>query len=263
MEAVWPGSTADALESAVLEFKTVGRSVGDALIDLAEAAACLANAQGGTLIVGLKDRLPGAQAFVGAAQLDPTRTVGRIYELTEPGLIVIADVLHFRGVPLLHITVPRSPDVHQVAGKATERVGKSSRAMSAARIATVLSDRRGDDWSAKDSGLSVEAISPIVQATVRERLARSSSMERSAWAQLPWPDVCRRIGVTGDAGLNNAGRALLADSEGVHAQYVRRAANAGLISANESIPGSGILAIDSAHSKRRESCPTWSIATSS
>lgn len=243
LDAIWSGSTADAHEGPDLEFKTVGRSIGDTLTDLAEAAACLANAQGGSLVVGVKDRQPGAEAFVGASQLDPTRTVGRIYELTEPGLIVIADLVDYRGVQLLRITVPRSPDIHQVAGKATERVGKSCRPMNAARIATLLADRRGDDWSAKDSGASAHSVSPLVQATVRERLARSSSAERNAWAQLPWPDICRRVGAMGDSTLNNAGWTLLADSEHVQAQYVRRAANAGLISSNESVRGPGILAI--------------------
>ena len=32
--------------------------------------------------------------------LDPTRTVSRVYELTEPGLIVIVDALSYQGVPL-------------------------------------------------------------------------------------------------------------------------------------------------------------------
>jgi hypothetical protein len=87
--------------------------------------------------------------------LDPTRTVSRVYELAEPGLIVIVAALSYQGVPLSVITVPTSPDVHQVAGRATERVGTSCRPMSATRITAVLSDRRGDDWSGKDSGQSL------------------------------------------------------------------------------------------------------------
>jgi ATP-dependent DNA helicase RecG len=40
--------------------------------------------------------------------LDPTRTVSRVYELTEPGLIVIVDALSYQGVPLSVITVQTS-----------------------------------------------------------------------------------------------------------------------------------------------------------
>lgn len=217
LEAIWGGATADSQEGTLLEFKTIGRSIGDTLTNLAEAAACFANAQGGFLIVGIKDRLGGPAAFIGAEALDPDSTVNRIYELTEPGLIVMAETLRYQDVALLQITVPRSPDVHQVSGKASERVGKSCRPMTAARISAVLSDRRSDDWSAKGSGVPIDAVSQLVQATVRERLARSSSLERNTWAELPWPDICRRIGVANDHNLNHAGWSLLADSSSVMA----------------------------------------------
>jgi ATP-dependent DNA helicase RecG len=46
------GETAYSLESRTLDFKRQGRSRDDALKNLAEAAACFANASGGTLIVG-------------------------------------------------------------------------------------------------------------------------------------------------------------------------------------------------------------------
>ena len=72
------GSTADAEENHILDFKVVGRSLGDSLEKLARAAVCFANASGGRLVVGVKDRVSGADAFVDT-KLDPTRTVGRIY----------------------------------------------------------------------------------------------------------------------------------------------------------------------------------------
>ena len=188
LDAVRAGRRPSELESMTLDFKTVGRSIGDTLKDLAEAAACFANAEGGKIIVGVRDALAGAEAFVGS-RLDPVATVGRIYELTEPGLIVIVDTESYHGVELSVITVPRSPDIHQVGGRATERVGSSCRPMSAARIATVLADRRGDDWSRKDSGLPLEAVSPIAEAVVRELLAQAPDQERNASGRLPWTDV--------------------------------------------------------------------------
>ena len=41
------------------------------------------------------------------------------------------------GVSVTVITVPRSPDVHQVRGRATERVGATCVPMSSARIHAV------------------------------------------------------------------------------------------------------------------------------
>jgi hypothetical protein len=93
--------------------------------------------------------------------LDPTRTVSMVYGLTAPGLIVIVEALSYEGVPLSVITVPRSPDAHQVAGRATELVGTSCKPMSATRVEAVLSDRLGDDWSGKDRGQSLDAVSPL------------------------------------------------------------------------------------------------------
>jgi len=57
---------------------------------------CFANAQGGTIVVGIQDGVGGPEAFVGSP-LDPIRTVSRVYELTEPGLIVIVDALSYQG----------------------------------------------------------------------------------------------------------------------------------------------------------------------
>ena len=242
MDAIWNGARAANLESVTLDFKTVGRSIGDSLRDLAEAAACFANAQGGSIVVGVQDGVAGPEAFVGSP-LDPTRTVGRIYELTDPGLIVIADTLSYQGVALSVITVPRSPDVHQVAGRATERVGTSCRPMSATRIATVMLDRRGDDWSSKDSGQPLDAVSPVAEAVVRELLAQAPDQERSSWGRLPWPDLCRRLGVATDGRFTNGGALLFTDTGRTHAQYIRRAANSGLLSANDLIRGPGVNAI--------------------
>jgi len=242
LDAVWNGARAADLESMTLDFKTVGRSIGDSLKDLAEAAGCFANAQGGSIVVGVQDSVAGPLAFVGSP-LDQTRTVGRIYELTEPGLIVIAETVSYHGTELTVITVPWSPDVHQVAGRATERVGASCRPMSAARIATVLSDRRGDDWSSKDSGLPLDAVSPVAEAVVRELLAQAPDQERSSWGRLPWPDLCRRLGVATDGRFTNGGALLFTDTGRTHAQYVRRAANSGLLSANDLIKGPGVNAI--------------------
>lgn len=169
----WEGATAASQEGETLDFKMVGRSISGTLRSLAEAAACLANARGGTIVIGVRDSEPGQQAFVGS-ELDSAKTVARIYELTEPGLIVLVERAHHAGIDLSIITVPASPDIHQVGGRATERVGTSCKPMSAARIATKLSDRRGDDWSAKDSGLSLEAVSLVAESLVRERLGQAS-----------------------------------------------------------------------------------------
>lgn len=242
LDRIFAGEVAGRLESSTCDFKTVGRSIGDALKDLAEACACFANAMGGTLIMGVRDNVPGPEAFVGSP-LDPDRTVSRIYELTEPSLIVIAESEQYLDTTLTIITVPKSPDVHQVAGRATERVGTSCQPMSATRIATVLADQRGDDWSAKDSGISIDRTSPVAEALARELLAQAPDLERSSWGLLPWADACSRLGLAEDGRLTNAGALLFVDEGRDHVQYVRRSQKSRLLAANDVVKGPGLNAI--------------------
>lgn len=242
LQRIAGGGTATSQENQFLDFKTVGRSLNDTLLDLAEAAACFANAQGGTIVVGVKDRTPGTDAFTGSS-LDPTLTVSRIYEVTSPGLIVIARTTIFEEHDLTVITVPASPDLHLVRGVARERVGDSCQPMSTSRIAAVLQDRRGDDWSSQDSGVPVDDASPSAIELVRELLGQSADEERRSWASISWPDICRRLSVAADQNLTNGGRMLFHDSGEVHVHYTRRASSPGLLAANEQIAGPGVRAL--------------------
>lgn len=240
---VLAGASAAEQESTTLDFKTVGRSVPDSLKDLAEAAACFANSQGGVIVVGVQDRTPGPEALVGCS-LDPEQVSTRIYELTDPSLNVLVTSEMAEGIGLTVVSVPRSPDIHQIAGRATERVGASCHPMSANRISMAMADRRGDDWSAKESDHSPEAVAASVQELTRELLSQVSDPERSSWAQLSWMDICRRLGVVAGDHLTNGGSLLfIGSAHQPTAQYVRRAPNAGLLSANEEITGPAVLGI--------------------
>lgn len=242
MKRIADGSTADAEESQILDFKTVGRSLNDALQDLAEAACCFANASGGTLVVGVKNDVPGRDAFVDTP-LDATRTVGRIYELTDPALIVIVESVVFEGRTISVITVPQSPDIHQVRGVATERVGTSCFPMNASRIAAVQQDRRGVDWSGKDSGLPIESVSPLAVEIARDMLSQAQDTERRSWVALSWPELARRLGITTHGRLTNGGALLFRDDGVTHVHYTRRVETGGLLGANDNVSGSGLWAI--------------------
>ena len=242
LEAIEAGSPASSLETSILDFKTVGRSKNDAFRDLAEAAMCFANSQGGTIVVGVRDNPGGRDAFVGCP-LTATRTVERIYDLTDPGLIVIADEMTMFDAQLLVLTVPRSPDIHQVGKTATERVGTSCVSMTASRIATVLADRRGDDWSAKESSFRLDDASAGAIELARQLLSSSVDPERSAWSRMNWPDLARRLGVDTGGQLTNGGAVLFCDTGRIHAQYIRRTSAAGLLSENVDLTGPGLSAL--------------------
>lgn len=242
--AVLSGALAREVESDRLDFKTVGRSREDSLVDLAEAAACLANSRGGHIIVGIKDSAGGPEAFVGC-DLDNVRTQRRIYELTNPGLIVTVTTEIVAGASLSVIAVPRSPDVHQVKGRATERVGTSCEPMSSARIAAVLADRRADDWSDADSDVTPAQIAARAEEDVRARLMSATDPERQARAGLSLVDIIRRLGLLSPAGtLTHAGEVLLVGRAGSEIHYTHRRTRSGQLTTNERLqgldPGTGV-----------------------
>ena len=243
LAAVAAGSSAHSLETQHLDFKTVGRSTEDSLLDLAEACACFANADGGTIVVGVRDRPGGQGAFEGST-LDPRRTQRRIYEVTDPSLIVTVDSVSVEGIDLTIITVPRSPDVHQVRGKATERIDTACQPMTSMRIAAVIADRRADDWSAKDSGVSPSMISARAEEDARRRLLEAPDAERQSWAGLPVTDLASRLGlVTSRGTLNNAGALLLVGRHGPLVDYTHRKTRSGELTANERVEGPGLTVI--------------------
>jgi len=235
LEAIESGSLPRDLETDDLEFKTQGRSLPDTLRNLAEAAACFANAGGGDLVVGVADDQSGTAAFLGC-DLDPRLTQRRIFELTDPRLTVSVDRVVRAGRELLAVTVPSSPDVHAVHGRSTERVGSTCQPMSNSRIATLVSERRGDDWTAQDSSLGLATLDPVAVGVARSMLERSSDPQRRSYARESDADLVRVLGLVTERGTLVNGGALLFTgrmSTGEQMSYVHRRTPAGELLANE------------------------------
>jgi ATP-dependent DNA helicase RecG len=68
--AIEGGRPAHEFENQTLEFKEEKAVSGETERDLTDAAICFANGSGGTLVVGVSDRLTGWAAFIGTA-LEP------------------------------------------------------------------------------------------------------------------------------------------------------------------------------------------------
>lgn len=239
------GERARDLEDDTLEFKTQGRSIPDTLRDLAEAVACFANGRGGSIVVGVADDVPGAAAFVGT-ELDPELTRRRVYELTDPRLTVMVDAVDWAGHELLMVGVPQSPDVHAVAGRSAERIGTGCEPMSNSRIATLVAERRGDDWSAHDSELSLDSVDPVALRQARSMLERSDDPQRRTHARASDPDLLRALGlVSPGQTLLEAGALLFGTQprpDGWIA-FAHRRTPAGQLLANERLDAPLLLAI--------------------
>ena len=243
LSAIDAGAVPAEIESETLDFKTQGRSVPDTLKDLAEAAVCFANGRGGVLVVGVADRVAGPAALQGTT-LEPAPTQRRIYELTEPPLIVTTELVRHRGTDLLVIRVPSSPEVHAVGGRSTERLGTTCRRMSPSRIATVVAERRGDDWSAHDSGVPISRADPLALASARSLLALSADPRRRAYGRETDEDLLRALGlISPDGTLVRGGALLFTGSTQEHVAYVHRRTPAGGLVVNEHLSGPALVAV--------------------
>jgi ATP-dependent DNA helicase RecG len=246
LQQITDGTVPNTLESQTLEFKTVGRSRNDALKTLAESAACFANARGGNIVVGVSDARGGDEAFVGCT-LDPTRTARRIFELTDPPLTAAVDEEQFQRHRLLVITVPASAAVHAVGGRSPERVGDSCEQMSTLRIATVVADRRGEDWSDRDAGVPAVAASPMAIAAARSLLERSTDQAATGYASQSDLDLLRGLGCIAPSGqLNNAGALLFTDrlDHDEVIAYIHRRTPSGAFVVNERLTGATLPALE-------------------
>ncbi len=241
LSAIIEGAQAQDAESATLDFKTVGRSVEDSLVNLAETAACFANAQGGQIVVGVKDKVGGYLELV-AVDIGEARIQRRIFDLTEPPLVVVVTEEQWKGTRLVAITVPRSPTIHQVKGRATERVGTSCEPMPAERIATVLAERRGQDWSAADAHIPVSRVSARALEEARALLRASPDVDRQRWAEVSTRDLLRRLGMVAPSGNLTRGGAILfaPDDERDLVQYVHRRTRSGELTTNQRLTGPGL-----------------------
>lgn len=172
------GKTADDLETYWLEFKpwTDGK---DDLREAYEYAVCFANADGGAIVFGVKDRTFGrARAIIGVKghKLDYWRSA--IYQATQPNISVKVEELR---VPegtgrLLIVRVPKG-SVDQPHGTASglykKRVGKNCMPLSANEWIKSRISSGAIDWSgAAAIEVSLDDLDPIEIARARNILQR-------------------------------------------------------------------------------------------
>lgn len=213
LETILRGRSATKCETATLDFKEAKANYKEACNDLAEAAVCFANANGGVIVVGVADAKSGAEAFVGC-DMDPSSLRSRIHQLTSPSLLVEIEGFEFAGKRLLEITVPEGLEVYSTSrGYTYQRVHTDCVPMRPMDVTRLSEERRGIDWSSISSEQSVEAIDPIALRYCRRLLASSTDASRQRYASLNDSDLLRALKlVATDGRLNNAGELLLCGS---------------------------------------------------
>lgn len=203
------GATAHACEGTRLDFEVDRASFDHTAEKLVEACTCLANADGGFVVLGVKNDVPGPEAFSGTDR-DGESFRAKIREWTTPPLEVDVEEILRSKARLLIFRVLRASAVHQDRrGAVRRRFQSECPRLSPDAIATLARSKSGHDWSAE----LADTPSPVEEtelAPLRTRLRRRNS----GWAEDSAPQLLRALGlVDGDGRLTNAGHLMIKGGE--------------------------------------------------
>ncbi|HMJ02012.1 MAG TPA: ATP-binding protein, partial [Conexibacter sp.] len=204
----------------------------DAARYFADEAACMANHEGGTLLVGLDDKGSGPGAFIGT-DLDAAWLRHRIRDLTTPPLVVGVEELSEAGVRLLAVSVPRNPgpephvaSVSKRGRRIARRIGTNCHEMvGMAELMSWARERSGYDWSAGPSDRPRGDGRAAAIDALRDTLRESREPGRIELAEHDDDALLRRLQLLRDDGtLAQAGALLTAPARSPRILYLNRQA---------------------------------------
>jgi ATP-dependent DNA helicase RecG len=162
-----------ALSRETLARRNVGKLRKEFLALIAETAACLANAQGGVIILGVRDSAPTRSDAIQGVPTAYTAEGVRlsIYNGTSPSLTAAVYERDIDGKRLLLVDVPIGAVVHATAGGSYKwRVEDRCEPIEPDTMRAIASARGTYDWSAETSGFGPDALSTAALAAAAERL---------------------------------------------------------------------------------------------
>lgn len=215
--AVGDGVAAGALETQTLDFKSVTDSIKTTYQMVAEALVCFANADGGTVVLGVDDK---ATSRVDALQGVPSRYTVEglrkgVFDRSRPPITPFVGEHLVDGVRIVLLSVPPGVMPHSTAaGLATRRLGKECLPFTPDQQREVLIARGQVDWSAEASGAEVRDLSAIEFERMRQLLVAGG---RDHLAELDDSSLVAALRLTAsDGSVTNAGVLLLGDEQLIH-----------------------------------------------
>lgn len=185
-------------EREVLEFKeTPGSTPAPAHVrkqaderlrtDLVETAISFANARGGTLVVGVKDRAVEGEIVVPGVDLDdwsPDDLRQIIYERTAPHLLVTVTVETVHERPILLVSVTIGPEIYGTTkGVFKHRKLDRNLPLDEPTMRALRAARGRYDWTAEPVPAGTASISRAALAKAAERLRRRGVEELAKAAE--------------------------------------------------------------------------------
>jgi len=174
---------ADDIESETLEIKGRPRGRDDIKQWLIDGAVCLANQQGGCLLIGIADRVKGRkQAITGFGNVSYRGLERDVYEATDPHILIELEELEVPEGTLLAAHIPKGIPPHTTsAGMASIRVGKSCMPLTGTTLARMIASSGDLDLSATPvEGSTPGDLDGSALENARERLRSQPSLSRLA-----------------------------------------------------------------------------------
>jgi ATP-dependent DNA helicase RecG len=202
LASIGDGWNAAELETATLDFKETPETAGDTGPKaakrfhelLAETAVCFANAGGGAIVVGVRDRAPTRdQAIPGVlAPRTPDQLVQAIFERTAPPITVRPAVREPDGRTVIVLVVPAGVAVHSTtAGVYKIRLGSQCLPLGGDQLRGLRAMRERYDWTAAPAGVGVEALSRAALERAAQLLRRAGTDDLADLAERDPAGFCR------------------------------------------------------------------------
>lgn len=210
------GEPADALEDEDLEFKPWETDVKSLHRTLREMVVCIANARGGTIVLGVKDGAKTRRdAIQGVERYEISGLRRAVYDGTDPHILVEIEPLKEPEGTLLLVHVPKGMPPHTTTdGVAKIRIGKECKPLTGRTFAQLLASGGQRDPTAEViPGTSEKDLdsSEIVQLRKAiESEARNIELARQADHAL-----LESLGLVQNEGVTLAGFLLLGKADAI------------------------------------------------
>ncbi len=202
--------TSDELEDQDLDFKEwKGRSQKDALELVIEAAVCMANGGGGTVVFGVKDKAAGrAGAIPGVPlEVDINRLRKAVYDSTDPKITPVFEELSVpegSGRLLVMQIYPGLPPYTDTSGRGKIRIGKDCQPLTGTLRRRVMVETGETDLTATEiAGKPVSYLSASAMEQLREAARREKAP--AELLQMSDLDLLETLGVIRNHKLTLAG----------------------------------------------------------
>ncbi|MHB8836052.1 MAG: RNA-binding domain-containing protein [Candidatus Methylomirabilia bacterium] len=208
------GSSADALESEVLEFKAWEEDARTLHKMLREHVVCLANARGGTIVLGVRDHgRTRKEAIRGVGQYDPQVLRRSMYDGTDPHILVEVEELVEPEGTLLLVHVPKGMPPHTTSdGVARIRIGKECKPLTGRTFAQLMASGSQQDPTAAVVPGAIDAdLDPAEIEKLRSVIRREAQNEELA--RLSSGLLVAALGLSSEEGVTLAGLLLLGKEE--------------------------------------------------